>query len=110
MERSKRFLVTVYGEILNKENINEFMQGLGCSHYDAVFHPAENEVPFSCPHCHIYVEFYEKVDSFFVKDYFGTRCSVYIPKDHLGKIFVHLSHLGKYKLIVDGEEIEVCKD
>ena len=110
MDRSKQFLVTTYRNDLNKENIDEFMAGLGCMHYYAVFHPAESRTAFSCPHCHIYVKFDEKVDSFFVKDYFDSRCSVHIPKDKLGKIFVLLSHIGKYKVIVDGEEIEVCKD
>ena len=110
MKRSKRFLVTTFLD-LNKENIDEFMKGLGCMHYYAVFHPTEIGTNFlSMPHCHIYVKFDEKVDSFFVNDYFGSRCSVDIPKDRLGKIFAHLSHFGKYKVIVDGEEIEVCKD
>ena len=81
MDRSKQFLVTTYRNDLNKENIDEFMAGLGCMHYYAVFHPAESRTAFSCPHCHIYVKFDEKVDSFFVKDYFDSRCSVHIPKD-----------------------------
>lgn len=111
MSRSKRFIVTRGVEDLetDKAKLIEMMSRFRCAHYYAVFHPKEGR-EIASGHYHIYIELYEKTDIFLIQDYFGRYCSVEIPRDKLNKVIFHLSEFNKYKVIVDGQEIDLSKD
>jgi len=96
-EKSKKYIVLVPASVVG-EDVEKFMSGFLCKTCLYVFHPDDDLYVKYSSHYHFYIELFEPVDSFVIKDYFSDYSRVLIPKAKYSTIFSYLVHFGKFEV------------